>query len=116
MKDCQIEGLSQGALEWPASAKGDKGNTATARLRVKHRIAAMMERENNSGRYSICSHESSGGRGVIEVKGHRRVGGGNILLFLLEIIAARLLPGLTFPPFPPRCVAEGNDTRGTFSI
>lgn len=73
--------------------------TTTARVRVKHRIAAMMEWENNSCRYFICSHESSTGRGVIEFKVHWYVGGGNILHFLLEIIAPCLLACFTFPLF-----------------
>lgn len=111
-----IEGLSDWRVVAAYQHQRWQRNTTTARVRVKHRIAAMMERENNSCRTSICSHESSDGRGVIEFKVHRRVGGGNILLFLLEIIAPHLLPWFTFPLFPPLCVPEGNDTMGTFSI
>lgn len=84
--------------------------TTIACVRVTLRIAGMMEWENNPSRYSICSHESSAGRGVIEFKVHWYVGGWNILLFCWGASQYVCLYGSLFHHFPSIC-AWGNDTH-----
>lgn len=72
----------------------------------------MMEWENNPSRFSICSHESSTGRGVIEFKVHWYVGVGNILL-LFEYHHTMLVCMVSLSTISHLSVPEGKTQRGS---